>query len=100
MNRNQTLMFPAKEALTLEQLCDGKVLSEINESLGKLQMDISDRSKVAQTTREITIKIKIKTDDRRNVESIQPQVTVKLAPFEVEGGQRWFDYETMGDNPR
>ena len=92
----QPLSFPKKERLTLEGLCEGEVLDEINSELAKLQDDIANRRKVANATRELNIKIKIKTDDMRNVEAIAPQVTTKLAPFEVENGQRWFDFETMG----
>ncbi len=93
----QPIAFPKKERLTLESLCDGDVLSEINDQLAKLQEDIQNRKKVARASRELAIKIKITTDDKRNVEAIQPQVTTKLAPFDVDEGQRWFNYETMGD---
>ncbi len=100
MSQQQTLSFPKKERLTLESLCDGAVLNEINAELAKLQEDITNKKKVPKCARELTIKIKIMTDDKRNVESIQPQVTTKLAPFEVDEGQRFFNYETMGDLPK
>ena len=85
------------EDLALQKLCDGEVIEEIDAKLRELQRDIGNKRKVAKATRELVIKIRFKTDERQCVYAIESLVSTKLAPFDVDEGDRWFSKATTDD---
>lgn len=89
---NQATAFKKKpEDITFDAICDGAAMSKANQHLKECIDDILNPRKKAKSPREVTIKIKILPDEDRKIDSIELQVSAKMAPFIPNSGERWFD---------
>jgi len=66
--------------LTVETLCGGGAVEALHFEVQRALDNIADPNTEAKKTREVTLKIKIKPNDARNMATVMVQTSSKLIP--------------------
>jgi len=73
-------MKTSEEKLSLENIRGGAATEVFNRELQAVMDDIVDPNKVTDAVREVTLKLKIKPDEKGSIGAVQVSVGSKLAP--------------------
>lgn len=84
------------EGISVADIADGSLIYKANDALGEVVRNILDPNTPAETTREITIKLKLKPNDRRDLSSVSIGVSTKLAATKPQKTELFLSQKSDG----
>ncbi len=84
------------QKLSLEQLDDGGAVEAVNHEIQKILENLLDPNTEPKKERKVTLEIRLKGDEKRNICSLDYQAKSNLAPLKAQSVQVLVDRDKSG----